>query len=407
MGKFDCYFLMNEEDVKEYVLKKTVLFDKNSKLSCEEIGDGYLNYVYRIKDIKTNKSIIVKQSTREARIDNKIKLSVDRMRIECEMLQLGSKIVEGLVPQIYFYDENMGLCCMEDISRYEKLTDALLEQRILPKFPEQISTYLFNSLFLTTDICLDHKVKKNAVKNFINPELSELKEEGIYTEPFDNICNRNIVAKENLEFIRRELYEDEKLHLEVAKCKFDFMNNTQALLHGDLHSGAIFVTENELKIIDAEFACYGPIGYDIGYVLSNMYLAWINAYYNMNDKIKREVYLCWIEKVIKDIVDLFIKKCLNQFNKTVIDKVALVSGFKEWYINNIIKDTAAVTGLSIIWRSISVVKGREISEIIDYDKLVAAERKCVLDGKSYIMNRENFNTGEDFIKIIRKGMSRL
>ena len=152
MGKFDCYFLMNEEDVKDYVLKKTVLFDKNSKLSCEEIGDGYLNYVYRIKDIKTNKSIIIKQSTREARIDNKIKLSVDRMRIECEMLQLGSKIVEGLVPQIYFYDENMGLCCMEDISRYEKLTDALLERRILPKFPEQISTYLFNSLFLTTDI---------------------------------------------------------------------------------------------------------------------------------------------------------------------------------------------------------------------------------------------------------------
>lgn len=50
------------------------------------------------------------------------------------------------------------------------------------------------------------------------------------------------------------------------------MNHAQALVHGDLHSGSIFVNEEGLKVIDPEFAYYGPIGYDIGNVIGNMFL---------------------------------------------------------------------------------------------------------------------------------------
>jgi S-methyl-5-thioribose kinase len=35
-------------------------------------------------------------------------------------------------------------------------------------------------------------------------------------------------------------------------------------LHGDIHSGSIFVAEGSLKAIDAEFGYFGPIGFDIG-----------------------------------------------------------------------------------------------------------------------------------------------
>ena len=34
------------------------------------------------------------------------------------------------------------------------------------------------------------------------------------------------------------------------------MNNAQALLHGDLHTGSIFANEQGVKVIDPEFAFY-------------------------------------------------------------------------------------------------------------------------------------------------------
>ena len=59
MNKFNKYFLMNEKDILEYAKEKFKYF--NSKdTTCNEIGDGNLNYVYRVKNNK--KSVIIKQA---------------------------------------------------------------------------------------------------------------------------------------------------------------------------------------------------------------------------------------------------------------------------------------------------------------------------------------------------------
>ena len=34
------------------------------------------------------------------------------------------------------------------------------------------------------------------------------------------------------------------------------MTNAQALLHGDLHTGSVFVRDDSTKVIDPEFAFY-------------------------------------------------------------------------------------------------------------------------------------------------------
>ena len=72
---------------------------------------------------------------------------------------------------------------------------------------------------------------------------------------------------------------DEALHAEVAALRNGFMNNAQALIHGDLHSGSIFANEQGIKVIDPEFAFYGPMGYDIGNVIGNLFFAWANKAY--------------------------------------------------------------------------------------------------------------------------------
>ena len=57
-------------------------------------------------------------------------------------------------------------------------------------------------------------------------------------------------------FVKKEIYEDKGLILEVGKLKNTFMNNAQALIHGDLHSGSIFVKENSTKILQPGIHIY-------------------------------------------------------------------------------------------------------------------------------------------------------
>ena len=73
--------------------------------------------------------------------------------------------------------------------------------------------------------------------------------------------------------MKKELYEDAALKLAVAKIKFEFMNNAQALIHGDLHTGSIFVKQDSTRVFDPEFAFYGPMGYDVGNVVAPIFIA--------------------------------------------------------------------------------------------------------------------------------------
>lgn len=51
------------------------------------------------------------------------------------------------------------------------------------------------------------------------------------------------------------------------------MEQAQALLHGDMHTGSLMVTQNTTYAIDAEFAFYGPIAFDVGKFMANLLLA--------------------------------------------------------------------------------------------------------------------------------------
>ena len=82
MSDFNTYFLMKESDVIAYVQAKLHYFNDAAALSCKEIGDGNLNYVFRVKDEKTGRSVIVKQAGTHLRISDKMTLTTDRGRIE-------------------------------------------------------------------------------------------------------------------------------------------------------------------------------------------------------------------------------------------------------------------------------------------------------------------------------------
>lgn len=401
MSRFDSHFKFTEKDVIDYIKETTDLFDKDAKLQSEEIGDGNINYIYKVWD-ENGKSVVVKQADELLRTSQR-PLDVDRNRIEAEVLELQGKLSGGMTPTLYKYDSNVNCIVMEDISRFDNLRQALLERRIFPKFAEQISTFMVKTLLNTTDLVLNPDDKKDNVRKYINKDLCEISEDLVFTEPYNDYKGRNIVLDENLSFVKENVYDDKDLNLEAAKLKDRFKNYSQALIHGDLHSGSIFITEDELKVIDPEFAFYGPMGYDVGNVIGNLFFSLTNAYVTEDiedEKIKD--FIEFLEGSIKDIYDLFIKKFKEEYKKNVTDPLSKTDEFLEWYLSEVLSDTAGVAGLEIMRRVVGDSKVIEITSIKDIEKRVKLERILILTSKDFILNREKIKKGQDFLDIFNK-----
>lgn len=396
------YFKMTEDDAIQYAKTMLDFFENDAQLTCKEIGDGNLNYVFKVVDEKNNKSIIIKQAGPVARISDDFKLSPDRNRIESEILKLHHTLAPGFVPIVHKYDPVMNCCCMQDISDHQMMRYALMEHKKFPKFADHITTFMVNTLLLTSDVVMEHKEKKAFVKNFINPELCEISEDLVYTEPFFD-CPRNIVTPGMESFIKENIWDDEALLLETAKTKFEFLTNAQSLIHGDLHTGSIFVKEDSTIILDPEFAFYGPIGYDVGNVIANLIFAYASAIAKIEDKAKMEDYTSYLLTTIKEVVDLFSDKFLKAWDKHAQTRVTKYKGFKEYYLNNVLRDTSAVAGHELMRRIIGLAQVKDITTISDTDARIKAEKLCLTAAKRFILERDNIKTGEDFVNVITKG----
>jgi len=400
VARFDAYFLLKPEDAAEYAEQVLGFFDDGADLECTEIGDGNLNYIFRVVDRRSGRSVVIKQAGHTARISDEFKLSLDRNRIEYDLLKLEGELAPGLVPEVYRFDPVMNCCAMQDLSDHLIMRRALLERRPCPLFAEHITTFMANTLLLTSDAVLDHKEKKVLQGRFINPDLCEITEDLVYTEPFNDRKARNRAFAPNLEFIRRELYEDQEILLETAKLKFDFLAHAQCLVHGDLHTGSIFVRPDSTKVIDPEFAFYGPAGLDVGMLIANLIFAWVNADTTMPAGRERDAFSGYLARTLEEVVDLFQAKWRALWEERVTETVARYPGFAAWYLAGVMQDSAGVTGLELCRRIVGIAQVKDITSMADPASRVRAERLCLSLAKRCIKERARVRTGRDYLELL-------
>ncbi|NLL48709.1 MAG: S-methyl-5-thioribose kinase [Firmicutes bacterium] len=398
----DKYVELTTETIVDYVNSKTDFFASDAVYECEEIGDGNLNLVFRVKDTKNNTSVIIKQALPYVRVSGgDWPMDINRGAIETAVLELHYELTDGLVPKVYSFDRDMYCVIMEDLYDYTIMRTGLLEYNSYPKFADQITDYLVKTLLLTSDVVMDHKDKKELVKKYINPELCEITEQLVYTEPF-RIGGRNDMEDFLVDFQKTELAEDEELSLEVAKLKFDFMNNAQALLHGDVHTGSIFVNQENTRVIDPEFAFYGPMAYDVGALVANLIMNYISTLAWLPEGEKRQNHLDYLLTATKDVVDLFAEKFLKLWDEVVTDEMAKTPGFKEWYLEDVLVNTAGVAGCEMIRRSVGFAHVKDLDSIPDDTLREKALKTNILLAKHLIKNRHEFTTGAAYQKVVKE-----
>lgn len=404
MSRFDEYFLMKAPDAIDYIKEKMDFFAPDADLEAKEIGDGNLNYVFRVWDKESGKSIIIKQAGPTLRISSDMHLTIDRGRIESGILRLQESLCPGLVPKVYLYDGVMCAMIMEDMIGHTMMRTGLVEHNTYPLFAEHITTFMARTLLLTTDVVMDHQERKELIRKFINPELCNITEDLVFGEPILDYNGRNDVFPPNAEFVEKEIYGDPALKTEFAKLKFKFMNDAQSLIHGDLHTGSIFINKEHTFVFDPEFAFFGPMGYDSGNIIANIFFAWANGNATITDPGEKKAFCGWCIDTIKDITDLFAEKLSTLYDENVTEQLAKDSGFKESYIKSILSDTAGYAGTECIRRIVGMAHNKDITLIEDREKRMRAERIILLFAKDLILNRDEFTSGEDYILSIEKAV---
>ncbi|MCM3471884.1 S-methyl-5-thioribose kinase [Brevibacillus borstelensis] len=400
-----AYRALSEQEAVQYVKELPGLFEAGAVLSSREIGDGNLNLVFHIRDEATGKSVIVKQALPYARVVGESwPLTLDRARIESEALRIQYKYVPDLVPQVYHYDQELALTVMEDLSDHILMRKGLIEGRRYPNFAKQIGRFMAHTLFFTSDLGAHPYEKKALVGTFLNPELCKITEDLVFTDPYENAPTNSFNP-----LIRREveeIWKNKPLKLEIAKLKYDFLTRAEALLHGDLHTGSIFVTETSTKVIDPEFAYYGPIGFDIGAVIANLLLNYAGQHGLEKDGGNRESYREYLLTTVEDVWNEFVSQFVQLWHKQAKERSAHVEGLWQSYVKRLIQDTAGFAGCKILRRVIGLAGVADLNSISDEKTRAEAERLALLIGQELILKRGGIEDSTDITDIVRNATTR-
>jgi 5-methylthioribose kinase len=398
MGKYET---LNEEKAAQYAKSVSGIFSSDAKLISKEIGDGNINWVFHIKDELTGKSIIFKQALPHVRVVESWPLTLDRSRIEAEAMKLQDSICPGMVPKVYFNDQDMALLMVEDLSRLEIMRFELMKMRKYPNFPKQIAKFLSRTIFYTSDIALDPLKKKEQVKKFSNPELCKIVEDLVFTDPFFDAPSNNI----NPELLStvREFWKKKDLNLEVTKLKEIYMSKAQSLIHGDLHTGSIFIGQDELKAFDAEFSFYGPAGYDIGLVIANLLLNY--ASWEGRDDIPGEVKKDYREYLLDTIDELyyeFEKQFGEVWDKDARKEFAKIEGYKEYYLSTLFKESVGFAGCEVLRRVFGLAHVPDLDMIQDLRQRARAQQMALVIGEKMVMLRNKLFSIRDLTGLVRE-----
>lgn len=401
MSDFDQFFLMKTDDIKRYAVEVLHYFKPDDDIRCIEIGDGNINYVFKAWTEKDGRSVIVKQADKLLRSSGR-PLDLYRNKIEAQILMLEKQLAPAFIPEVYYYDEGMAALSMEDISAYGNLRKELMNNHVYSHLSENLSSFLADVLLPTTDLVMDPQKKKQQVKFFINTELCDITEDLVLTEPYYdpywNERNKNIVTPGNESFVKEFLYEDTVLQDEVAKLRVAFMNNAQALIHGDLHSGSIFANDEGIKIIDPEFAFYGPMGYDIGNVIGNLFFSWANKVFTMPEETQA---ITALEKTISELYDLTEEKLSKKYDETVTFRFYCSPEFKKSYIRGVMADSLGYAGTEMIRRTVGDSKVMEVTCVENLAQRIPMERALIKMGIALVKKRAEICTGSELIEQFR------
>ncbi|HEY2452722.1 MAG TPA: S-methyl-5-thioribose kinase [Scandinavium sp.] len=394
------YQTFTAHDAVAYAQQFGGLDDPSELVSAQEIGDGNLNLVFKIFDAKGVSRIIVKQALPYVRcVGESWPLTLDRARLEAQTLVEHFQHAPQHTVKIHHFDPQLAVMVMEDLSDHRIWRGELIQGAYYPQAAAQLGHYLAQTLFHTSDFYLPPQQKKALVANFINPEMCEITEDLFFNDPYQ-VHERNNYPVE-LEADVATLRDDAPLKRAVASLKHRFFSQAEALLHGDIHSGSIFVADGSLKAIDAEFGYFGPIGFDVGTAIGNLLLNYcgLPGQLGIRDAAAgREQRLLDIQDVWNTFAERFQTLATNKTQ----DAALAFPGYAREFLKKVWHDAVGFCGTELIRRSVGLSHVADIDTIKDESMRHECLRHAISLGRALIVLADRIDGVDELVARIRQ-----
>ena len=374
-----------------------------------EIGDGNLNLVFHIQS--EHHSIIAKQALPYIRArGEKWQLPLSRAYFEREALLRHEKRAPGMTPAVVHFDHDMALIIMEYLEPHIILRKGLVRGEKFPRVADDLGLFLANTLFKGSNFSMEASEKRADIALFsANSALCEVTEARVFTEPYYE-AELNRWTSPQLDNSVSLIRQDSKLKTSINEMKAIFMNSSQALLHGDLHSGSVMVTDTDTRIIDPEFAFYGPMGFDIGALIGNYLLAYMAQNGHISAENDRAMYSEWILGTVQSTWNTFdsrfrqlwkTERTGGLFPENVIHRQDQEEAVKalDLFLQRVLQDAIGFAGAKMMRRIIGAAHVEDLETISDPNLRAKCEKHVIALARKLLLHRNDYWSMADVVAI--------
>ncbi|MEX4006244.1 S-methyl-5-thioribose kinase [Neoaquamicrobium sediminum] len=377
------------------------LGDDPSAWRVREVGDGNLNLVFIVDGDKG--SVIVKQALPYVRlVGESWPLPLKRSFFEYHTLARQAARAPGQVPEIFHFDEQQALIVMEFLSPHVILRRALIDGRMLPRIADDLALFMARTLFRGSDLSMQTRERKADLALFAdNVELCDITENLVFSDPYFD-AEMNSHTSPQLDGLVAQLRADRDLKVAAQRMKHIFAARAETLVHGDLHTGSIMVTETDTRVIDPEFAYYGPMAFDVGMLFANFWMSYFSqsGHEQEGNRDAMRAYLldvqerCWngfvaefsrLWRTERNGI-LYQKSLFEEQGDHLGAEQALGEVLREIWV-----DLLGFAGIEIHRRILGLAHNADFETIEDPDMRAQCEAKALKFGRQIAVNRAHLN----------------
>lgn len=337
---------------------------------AEEIGDGNLNLVFRVRS--RDESVIVKQALPYLRVAGEAwPLTRHRARIEAEAILVHDKLVPGCLPSLRHFDNDISALVLEDLHPHIPWREALIAGDETAGVAARVGRYSADVLLGTSHVSLSSRQRRELHQQFIYSELCLVTEDLVFTAPYhDAESNRYDDA---IAHLAASIRTDKALRSAAAELRFAFRTRDEALIHGDLHTGSVMVGSGEPKVIDLEFAFFGPFGFDPGVLLANLALAFL-----AHSVASRPAIADRVAQEARDYWDGLVDQCRRSWDPA--------EPWLHQFLAGLVADAGRFAGMEMIRRIVGLAHAKDIDVLPD-DVRHLAQSRAIGGGRALVLGR--------------------
>ena len=376
---------LNIATLRDYLRRQRTeigIFESDTEFHIEDIGDGNLNTVYRVSDAtRPERSLILKHAPPYIKVlGPDYPLSPERLTYESRALAVYNRLVPGAVPARYSFDADIAIIAMEDLRDAHVLRDDLIAGTVDIAIPEQIGRFMAAVHSQTHVANFDCETVAHYKQQFANTTMQAITADYVFTFPYTehetNFWTPGLVPdvqrlKADTDFLQR-----------AAQLKQVFLTAQQGVTHGDLHTGSVLVQGDTAKVIDAEFAFYGPIGFDLGLYWANYLL----SYFSHQGAVR-------VQSALKTAI-------VQTWHAYTAEFKTVNADLKAETLQNVFSDAIGFAGMEMLRRLIGAAHVRDIEAIVDISQKLHVERAALQFGTQLVKHPQAFQDVTAIIEML-------